>query len=71
MAFASEMVNIKRDLEALGHKVILPRNTEKYADGSLEPEKKWESSENKVKYDLFKHYYNEIQNSDAILVVNI
>ncbi|MGM5483633.1 MAG: hypothetical protein ACQER9_01805 [Nanobdellota archaeon] len=71
MAFAKEMFEIKKQLENKGHEIIFPYNTEFYADGSLAPESRKESVENKIKHDLFKYYFKQIQDSDAILVVNL
>ena len=71
MAFAKEMCEIKKQLESKSHEVILPHNTEFYADGSLAPESRKESAENKIKHDLFRYYFKLIQDSDAILVVNL
>jgi len=70
MAFAKEMVDIKKQLESKGHEMILPHNTEFYADGSLAPESRKESAENKIKSDLFRYYFKLIKDSDAVLVVN-
>jgi predicted RNA-binding protein with PUA domain len=70
MAFAKEMIESKRILESKKHTVILPRNTENYVAGNLKFESHKESAENKIKHNLFKHYFDEIKKSDAILVVN-
>ncbi len=70
MAFAKEMVGIRDFLVAKGHEVILPHSTELYANGELARETSKESAENKIKHDLFRYYYNLIQECDAILVAN-
>lgn len=69
--FAKEIMEIKNDLEKLGHGVQTPHNFHLYADGVLTPETREESTRNKVKDDLIRQYYNEIKESDAILAVNI
>jgi len=71
IAFAKEMVDIAKELKQGGHKAILPRNTEKYADGRLVGETSHESIQNKTSNDLIRNYFKVIKDSDAILVVNL
>ncbi len=66
LAFAKEMLEVKSKLESEGNIVTLPKNVERYADGTIDVENKWE----KVQLDVIKKYFDEIKNSDAILVVN-
>lgn len=66
MSFIQDMVDIKNVLEPLGHEIFLPPNTDKYLSSDGAPENK----EEKIKLDIFRVYFEEIQNSDAILVVN-
>jgi len=68
--FAKEVMEIKNDLEKLGYEVLTPHNFILYADGMLAPETREKSTQNKVKDDLIRQYYNEIKESDAILAVN-
>jgi len=70
MIFSKEMIEVKSKLEALGHIVVLPRNAERYAKSQLSLETKAESVKNKIKYDLIRSYYQEIKNSDGVLVLN-
>jgi len=70
MVFSKEMVEIANKLKQNNHKVILPHNTEKYADGVLANETSHESVKNKIDNDLIRDYFNEIKNSDAVLIVN-
>jgi hypothetical protein len=70
MTFAEQMFEIKKQLEYKNHEIILPHNTELYVNNSLTLESKKESVENKIKYNLFKYYFNLIKNSDAILMAN-
>ncbi|MFA4833550.1 MAG: hypothetical protein WC619_01730 [Patescibacteria group bacterium] len=70
MAFSGKMVEIANKLKQAGHKAVLPRNTENYAARSLKEEIGSESTENKIKHNLIREYYNEIKNSDAVLIVN-
>jgi len=75
MAFAKEMIEIKKELEKMKHQVVLPFGTEKYLE-NRELQKRasdWGSSEGanlKIHSDLIRRHYNEIKNSDAVLIVN-
>ncbi len=71
MSSAKEMVEIANKLTQNNHDVILPHNTDKYADGSLATETSHESTENKIKDDLIRSYYRLIGESDAVLIVNL
>ncbi|MDD5290050.1 MAG: hypothetical protein PHT40_02530 [Patescibacteria group bacterium] len=66
LQFASDMLQIKSRLEEIGHMVVIPKNTEKYASGELGAENKWE----KLELDVFRNYFNEIKETDAILIIN-
>ncbi|MFA6194291.1 MAG: hypothetical protein WC719_00915 [Patescibacteria group bacterium] len=70
MIFSKEMMEIKSGLEKLGHIVILPRNAERYAKSQLALETKAETVKNKIKYDLIRAYYQEIEASDGVLILN-
>ena len=66
MSFIQDMVDIKNILEPLGHDIFLPPNTDKYLSQDRVPEKK----EEKIRLDIFRVYFEEIKNADAILVIN-
>ncbi len=66
MVFAKEMLEIKQKLEKQNHIVILPPNTNKYANGSIDVENNWE----KIELDVIRVYFDEIKKTDAILVIN-
>ncbi|HRY36695.1 MAG TPA: hypothetical protein P5230_02310 [Candidatus Magasanikbacteria bacterium] len=66
MAFAKEMVSMQKQLETLGHKVIVPANLEKHAAGTMSMENKAE----KIELDLIRGYFEEIKKTDAVLVLN-
>ena len=57
MAFAKEMLEIKQKLEKQNHVVIVPANTEKYANGIIDVENKWE----KIEFDVICAYFEEIK----------
>lgn len=67
MAFAKEMLSAKKELEKLGHKVIIQEDVGSYADGKIKEEDKWR----KIQIDPFKKYFEEIKKADAILVINM
>jgi len=71
MKFSKEMVGLKERLEFLGFdNVLIPRNSEKYASGELNPETNHESARNKIEQDLIRDYYNEIKEADIVIVAN-
>lgn len=71
MKFSKEMVDLKERLQSLGFEdVLIPRNSEKYALGELNPETNFESSRNKIEGDLVREYYKEIEISDAVIIAN-
>lgn len=71
MSFSKEMVEIEKELLAKGHSVILPKNSKEYANERLARETSSESTENKIKDDLIRDYFNEIADSDAVLILNL
>ncbi len=66
MSLAKEMVAVKKELEIIGHKVVIPENTERYASQELSIESKWE----KMESDVIRNYFEKIKEVDAILVIN-
>ena len=66
--FYDEMLNAKVQLEKLGHKVLIP--------GKAQDVDYWEKDntkrvEAKKKFEFISEHMDKIENSDAILVVNI
>lgn len=70
MVFSQEMVEIEKKLKAKGIEVVLPKHTEEYSL-KRKTEIPTESANNKIKDDLIRDYYHEINNADAILALNI
>ncbi len=70
MRLSSKMLKIKEELTSLGHFVIVPSHTEEYAILNTSDHMHKESVKNKIKHNLIRKYFNEIKESDAILVVN-
>ena len=66
MFFAKDMLEIKQKLEGQNHIVIVPANTDKYANGTIDVENKWEKRD----LDVIRAYFEEIKKTDAILVIN-
>jgi predicted RNA-binding protein with PUA domain len=70
MSAAKRVMDVADELEKMGHELIIPRNMEKYADGTLDMENAEESTQNKIEGDLIRGYFEEIKNCDAVLTVN-
>ncbi len=70
MSSAHQMYKISEELKKLNHKITLPHGIERFLNGKKE-ETPQESTQVKIEKDLIRHYYKEIEKSDAILVVNI
>ena len=66
MQFASDMLELKDRLEALGHTALLPKGIERFIHGEIVVEKK----QAKLEGDVFNYYYNELKRADALLVLN-
>ena len=66
MDFSKEMLDLEARITKLGHEVVVPKGAEMHASGKISREDKW----TKIEFDVFKAYFNEIKNSDAILVLN-
>ena len=78
--FTPQIIEIKKELETMGHTVNIPFFTTKIMNGEISYK---EYMENKQKnngdillrqgesVDTFKRYWNFIKDSDAILVVNL
>lgn len=71
MVFSKEMLLAAEELQEMGHEVVIPNNTEDYANGVKKAETSGESVANKIKDDLIRDYFKKIEKSDAVLIVNI
>jgi hypothetical protein len=69
MMFSEEMIEAKKQLELLGHKVVIPALAESFV-GKTDQEKIDLAKLQKIQTDAIREHYNEIKNSDAILVLN-
>jgi hypothetical protein len=69
MVFAEKMVKIKIQLEELGHTVFISQFAEGYL-GKAEKEKEKLAIHDKTDRDAIRKFWNQIDKSDAILVLN-
>jgi hypothetical protein len=65
MSAAASMIRLSHDLETLGHSITMPENIQEHANDVF-----IENAAEKKELDVFKKYFMEIQNADAILVCN-
>ena len=70
MSAAKKVMEVTSVLEKQGHELVIPRNMEKYAVGTLNMENQHESTQNKIEGDLIRAYFEKIKNCDAVLTVN-
>ncbi len=71
--FCKEMVEYRDELKALGHECEIHEHYVAHAEGrmpELWEDMRKEHAKVKIKYDYIKYHYNEIINSDAVLVLN-
>ncbi len=71
MSASREMVAAAEELKSSGHTVVLPHGAIDYANGTKSAETAVESTENKRRDDLIRGYYEEIKQSDAVLIMNV
>lgn len=71
MTASKEMLEIEKKLQKLNHEVILPYFTYEYAAMGEMDQMHSESAQNKIKHNLVGVYYEEIKNTDVVLVINI
>jgi len=70
MKLCRKMLEIKNELQKKGYEVILPKYTEEYAEMDTSDHVHNESVKNKIEHDLIRQYFDEIKESDAVLIVN-
>jgi nucleoside 2-deoxyribosyltransferase len=77
--FTPKIIEVKKDLEKLGHQVNIPFFTQKIIDGEISYEDFLRAKEKDgdillrtgESMDMIKRYWDFIKNSDAILVLNM
>ncbi|MFH1509823.1 MAG: hypothetical protein ABID67_01580 [Candidatus Nealsonbacteria bacterium] len=67
---SKKMIQMRDSLRDIKHEVIAPKHIEEYVLMETSEHIHNESVKNKIDQDLIRDYYNEIKNSDAILVIN-
>jgi len=71
MTASKKMVEAKKQLQKLGHEVIVPDFTHQYAKFRNSNKIHTESAKNKIEHDLIRKYFKKIKAGDAILIINI
>jgi len=76
--FTPKIIEIKKELEGMGHTVNIPYFTTMILNGEMKFEEYLKAKENgdfdlrqKQPVDMIKRYWDFIKNSDAILVLNL
>jgi nucleoside 2-deoxyribosyltransferase len=78
--FSPKLIEIKEELEKMGHQVNIPFFTQKIIDGEISYEEYLAAKEKNggdillreaQSVDMIKRYWDLIKNSDAILVLNL
>ncbi len=69
MVFSEKILETKKELETMGHEVLIPNFVNAYL-GKDEKEKERLTQYHKSEKDAIRAYWEEIQKSDAILVLN-
>lgn len=78
--FSPKIIEIKKELESLGHQVNIPYITQKIMEGEISFEEYIKTKEENGgdillrkphAVDMIKRYFDLIKNSDAILVLNM
>jgi nucleoside 2-deoxyribosyltransferase len=70
MSASKMMIEIEAFLRGKGHEVVIPKDADKYASGELSPESSQESTSNKIRHNLIREYYLEINNADVVIIAN-
>lgn len=67
MAFAEKIAKAQKILQDSGHQVVVPENMKRHLEKTFSG---CESTQEKIKDDLIKKYFEKIKDADAILVLN-
>lgn len=67
MSAVKSIIAIRVELEKVGHVVVAPGNLERHLVREFSAH---ESTEEKIKDDLIRGYFEKIKNADAVLVIN-
>jgi hypothetical protein len=67
MSAIRKIIEVRDDLQNFGHEIIAPANLERHLVKIFSSS---ESTDEKIKDDLMKTYFEKIKNCDAICVIN-
>lgn len=70
MAFIKDILNVKRQLDRLGHTALIPYGTEPHLIDSKFVEKLGDNLEYCIKNNIMKKNFDMVAKSDAVLVLN-
>lgn len=70
LSFPEKILEVKEELEELGHKIFIPPTTYAYLEGRRVKGDLKQDLDAKKHVDAIRLYYNEISHSDCILVLN-
>lgn len=68
---ADEIIAAQKELEAMGFAVEIPWGVKRYIGAGYQHMSEEARHENKKRHDLITAYYERIQKSDIVLVVNV
>jgi len=68
MSAIKKIIEVQDDLKVLGHEVVAPENLERHLAKTFSSD---ESTEEKIKDDLIRRYFEKIKDADAVLVLNL
>ncbi len=66
MSASANVIEVSKELQNKGHDVIVPENIAEHAKG----QNLLESKDEKITFNVFKNYFHEIEQADAVLIVN-
>lgn len=67
MSAAQTVLKVQSELTTLGHEVVIPATAQTAAEQGIEA---YETATAKVHGDLIRGYFSQIQQADAVLIVN-
>lgn len=70
MAFIKDILNVKKQLDRLGHTALIPHGTEPHLTDNKFVEKLGDNLEYCIKNNIMKKNFDMVARSDAILVLN-
>src|SRR2546425_644914 len=71
MAFAEDMVKAKKELEALGHTVLVPHDIETHLENPEFVDDLSGNYQHVVETDIMRKCFDLVAESDAVLVLNL